>query len=201
MSSPPHQPSAAQFTPSSRCQRSIASEPQLTSKTRFFSRSPDRTAQRAVRVDRRQRRPYAARAACHRSLSAQLTLRLTRHDTNDVPRRSVGGGGERNRTVDLLLAKQALSQLSYTPSSRAATPPWNWGRAPALVAKARTERTSLRQSTSCRSLSLRQAAPAVAALPLPRPRHFASQKPVVGQGGFEPPTSRLSSARSNQLSY
>ncbi len=27
------------------------------------------------------------------------------------------GGGERNRTVDLLLAKQALSQLSYTPVS------------------------------------------------------------------------------------
>ena len=27
-----------------------------------------------------------------------------------------GGGGERNRTDDLLLAKQALSQLSYTPS-------------------------------------------------------------------------------------
>jgi hypothetical protein len=25
-------------------------------------------------------------------------------------------GGERNRTDDLLLAKQALSQLSYTPS-------------------------------------------------------------------------------------
>jgi len=24
---------------------------------------------------------------------------------------------------------------------------------------------------------------------------------MVGQGGFEPPTSRLSSARSNQLSY
>src|SRR6267154_2510451 len=27
----------------------------------------------------------------------------------------VDGGGERARTVDLLLAKQALSQLSYTP--------------------------------------------------------------------------------------
>jgi hypothetical protein len=27
----------------------------------------------------------------------------------------VDGGGERDRTVDLLLAKQALSQLSYTP--------------------------------------------------------------------------------------
>jgi hypothetical protein len=26
-----------------------------------------------------------------------------------------GGGGERIRTDDLLLAKQALSQLSYTP--------------------------------------------------------------------------------------
>jgi hypothetical protein len=52
------------------------------------------------------------------------------------------GGGERDRTDDLLLAKQALSQLSYTPSQG-----------------------------------------------------------MVGQGGFEPPTSRLSSARSNQLSY
>ncbi len=27
------------------------------------------------------------------------------------------GGGERDRTDDLLLAKQALSQLSYTPGS------------------------------------------------------------------------------------
>jgi hypothetical protein len=29
----------------------------------------------------------------------------------------VGGGGERDRTDDLLLAKQALSQLSYTPGA------------------------------------------------------------------------------------
>ena len=28
---------------------------------------------------------------------------------------ATAGGGERNRTDDLLLAKQALSQLSYTP--------------------------------------------------------------------------------------
>jgi hypothetical protein len=33
---------------------------------------------------------------------------------SDFP--SKDGGGERNRTVDLLLAKQALSQLSYAPS-------------------------------------------------------------------------------------
>jgi hypothetical protein len=31
-------------------------------------------------------------------------------------RRQLVGGGERNRTDDLLLAKQALSQLSYTPA-------------------------------------------------------------------------------------
>jgi hypothetical protein len=30
----------------------------------------------------------------------------------------VPGGGERDRTDDLLLAKQALSQLSYTPGFR-----------------------------------------------------------------------------------
>ena len=30
---------------------------------------------------------------------------------------SLFGGGERDRTDDLLLAKQALSQLSYTPTS------------------------------------------------------------------------------------
>ena len=29
----------------------------------------------------------------------------------------INGGGERDRTDDILLAKQALSQLSYTPIS------------------------------------------------------------------------------------
>jgi hypothetical protein len=32
------------------------------------------------------------------------------------PRHQRDGGGERDRTDDLLLAKQALSQLSYTPA-------------------------------------------------------------------------------------
>lgn len=61
-------------------------------------------------------------------------------------RRKARGGGDRDRTGDLLLAKQPLSQLSYAPAS---------------------------------------------------PKRGL----VVGRGGFEPPTSRLSSARSNQLSY
>lgn len=69
------------------------------------------------------------------------------------------GGGERDRTDDLLLAKQALSQLSYTP-----------------VPYAERQRPY-------------RGSP-------PRDR-----RAMVGQGGFEPPTSRLSSARSNQLSY
>jgi hypothetical protein len=33
------------------------------------------------------------------------------------------------------------------------------------------------------------------------PKEEPIARKVVGQGGFEPPTSRLSSARSNQLSY
>ena len=60
--------------------------------------------------------------------------------------RDPAGGARRDRTDDLLLAKQALSQLSYGPGSR------------------------------------------------------CSRK-LVGLGRFELPTSRLSSARSNQLSY
>ena len=60
------------------------------------------------------------------------------------------GGARRDRTDDLLLAKQALSQLSYGPASHG------------------TE---------------------------------SSMREMVGLGRFELPTSRLSSARSNQLSY
>ena len=56
------------------------------------------------------------------------------------------GGGGRDRTDDPLLAKQVLSQLSYTPKIR-------------------------------------------------------DGQTVVGQGGLEPPTPRLSSVCSNQLSY
>ena len=69
------------------------------------------------------------------------------------------GGGGRDRTDDLKLAKLALSQLSYAPEPPVFT----------LLEIART--------------------PARGALAL------------VGRAGFEPATSRLSSARSNQLSY
>src|SRR6266851_5360974 len=70
------------------------------------------------------------------------------------------GGANRDRTGDLLLAKQALSQLSYGPKDR-----------PCF-------RCLLRK----RGLSL-----------------ILGQ--LVGLGGLEPPTPRLSSVCSNQLSY
>ena len=63
------------------------------------------------------------------------------------PTKAKPGGANRDRTGDLLLAKQALSQLSYGPG--------NSGRSSWLV----------------------------------------------GLGGLEPPTPRLSSVCSNQLSY
>jgi hypothetical protein len=73
---------------------------------------------------------------------------------------TLDGGARRDRTDDLMLAKHALSQLSYGPYSGQAC----------LV-------------------GLRLAAGATLI------------HSVVGLGRFELPTSRLSSARSNQLSY
>jgi hypothetical protein len=72
------------------------------------------------------------------------------------------GGGDRVRTDALLLAKQALSRLSYTPFP---------------------------------GPGARDQAPGETLL-IP-----GAWRLMVGQGGFEPPTSRLSSARSNRLSY
>jgi hypothetical protein len=43
------------------------------------------------------------------------------------------GGGERDRTDDLLLAKQALSQLSYTPAKFAGGSGWIRTNDPRLI--------------------------------------------------------------------
>ncbi len=77
------------------------------------------------------------------------------------------GGAERDRTDDLMLAKHALSQLSYSPEFCSGV----------------TARPGLHQLS------------AVAHMPR------RSTERMVGPGRFELPTSRLSSARSNQLSY
>ena len=79
------------------------------------------------------------------------------------------GGGERDRTDGLLRARQALSQLSYTPKSG-----------------------DREQVTGDKSENHFQ-------LLLPGTWHLEPE--LVGLGGLEPPTSRLSGVRSNQLSY
>ena len=88
-----------------------------------------------------------------RALRGRSALRMTRisflygrGSQRDLPT----GGARRDRTDDLLLAKQALSQLSYGPASHGTQ---------------------------------------------------SKRGKMVGLGRFELPTSRLSSARSNQLSY
>ena len=81
---------------------------------------------------------------------------------NNLAEGILSGGARRDRTDDLMLAKHALSQLSYGPIQRG---------------KARTPKPLLRCSA------------------------LAFQWRMVGLGRLELPTSRLSSARSNQLSY
>src|SRR6267154_4467213 len=85
------------------------------------------------------------------------------------------GGARRDRTDDLMLAKHALSQLSYGPVPEDEC---FMLRSPSLALR----RSSLR--------SRRPAEP-----------EAAEQRRLVGLGRLELPTSRLSSARSNQLSY
>jgi hypothetical protein len=109
-----------------------------------------------------------ARAGTHSRPNARSDLLFTMsentHAASDdatgercvLPDEPPAGGARRDRTDDLLLAKQALSQLSYGPAARNACNPVRVGR------------------------ELRE---------------------MVGLGRFELPTSRLSSARSNQLSY
>ena len=93
--------------------------------------------------------------------------------TPRVARRAKRGGARRDRTDDLMLAKHALSQLSYGPKTLR--------RRPSSLFELRRARIALRLLRGCATCSQRRS--------------------VVGLGRLELPTSRLSSARSNQLSY
>ena len=89
------------------------------------------------------------------------------------------GGARRDRTDDLLLAKQALSQLSYGPSAR--KPEGGNQNSNGRRHNDGCARVRFDVSVFCFEV-------------------FSGFR-LVGLGRFELPTSRLSSARSNQLSY
>ena len=93
------------------------------------------------------------------------------------------GGARRDRTDDLLLAKQALSQLSYGPAARNACQS-------VPEAKAGLPSRSSRQHSPAFAFRLRRGS-----------LRALRKRRLVGLGRLELPTSRLSSARSNQLSY
>src|SRR2546429_3867657 len=92
----------------------------------------------------------------------------------NIPGSTRFGGARRDRTDDLMLAKHALSQLSYGPVTRRRMP---------LRVLAFAKATAQQPSSEGPAGPKRRA------------------RRLVGLGRLELPTSRLSSARSNQLSY
>ena len=90
-------------------------------------------------------------------------------------------GGERIRTDDPLLAKQVLYQLSYAP----------------VGPKPNSQRVARQCSTGRAKLVVNR----VAANSGDCFQHRGAMLKAMGQGGLEPPTPRLSSVCSNQLSY
>jgi hypothetical protein len=111
------------------------------------------------------KQPPVSRAWPHgTALTSSGTVALWAWTSRPAVSHQRAGGARRDRTDDLLLAKQALSQLSYGPF--------------------RIYRLGLMATFQARSLQ-------------GRPSHRA----LVGLERFELSTSRLSSARSNQLSY
>ena len=120
------------------------------------------------------------------------------------------GGGERDRTDGLLVANQALSQLSYTPGAHSPVCPIPVRHPkPAHLPCGRRGLPS--RSTKDTALSARLRAPRYGAAPFALRAKLACQaearlpspsgRRLVGLGRLELPTSRLSGVRSNHLSY
>ena len=102
------------------------------------------------------------------------------------PRRS--GGARRDRTDDLMLAKHALSQLSYGPILAQSQDGSSWPQAPtqppAAWLHAPSDAAPVRACGATRRITL-----------------TATLMIMVGLGRLERPTSPLSGVRSNHLSY
>ena len=119
-------------------------------------------------------KPHNVKEPAHR------TSRSTANSFSQDPYLGLGfdvahtlGGARRDRTDDLMLAKHALSQLSYGPE------------------------VCLQGALSARGASAQRAKAADAAAR----RLRACQRQMVGPGRLELPTLRLSGVRSNHLSY
>ena len=116
-------------------------------------------------------------------------------DTWHLTTRAARGGARRDRTDDLLLAKQALSQLSYGPFRE----PGVRNREPG--GSCRSSPLQIPHCAHHDAVADPSSHPG-SCFPDPvlcLPHH--ARKRVVGQGGLEPPTSPLSGVRSNHLSY
>jgi hypothetical protein len=62
------------------------------------------------------RRPTGARPHAKRAVRSEATQRSRQREDKTPSIRKANGGAERDRTADPLLAKQVLSQLSYSPN-------------------------------------------------------------------------------------
>jgi len=127
----------------------------------------------------------------------------------------MNGGAERDRTADPLLAKQVLSQLSYSPNLLSVHAPkalhGGGASAPTALGLAKALRLPVRDRNEPGSTNPTVNHQTGAELHVPhgtarpersgqRPRQRQDKK-MVGPGRLELPTPRLSSVCSNQLSY
>ena len=121
-----------------------------------------------------------------------LTLVKPLTDSLDEPGQSQAGGARRDRTDDLMLAKHALSQLSYGPSL-------------GPVAQACVHAGASGAGEDVRPLGCsahqRRRPVGLADLTVRRSQPGDGTPTMVGLGRLERPTSPLSGVRSNHLSY
>ena len=137
--------------------------------------------------------------------SASLRESCCRSSDTSLFASQKAGGDEENRTPDPLLARQVLSQLSYTPKFRLilrsfeACINWELVRHSVPVSCCLivfAHRHWLLALTCSRKWRFNRKNAAKKRLP-----NFLLRKSLVGLSGLEPPTSRLSGVRSNRLSY
>jgi hypothetical protein len=110
--------------------------------------------------------------------SLRISLSSPPSSTPHVSCKTQNGGAERDRTADPLLAKQVLSQLSYSPNL------WRLSQATNRI-NVFTSLTTRHHTCGTRSGKSRDSV----------------NTNMVGPGRLELPTPRLSSVCSNQLSY